>query len=78
MKLMDRVRGMFWRGAPPRGAQVRRFQAARIDRLTADWLATTQSINEELRGDLDRLRARGATSSSVLTGNTACITGFCG
>ena len=59
MKLMDRVRGMFSRGAPPRGAQVRRFQAARIDRLTADWLATTQSINEELRGDLDRLRARG-------------------
>lgn len=59
MKLIDRVRGMFSRGAPARGAQVRRFQAARIDRLTADWLATTQSINEELRGDLDRLRARG-------------------
>ena len=58
MKLMDRVRGMFSRVAPARGAQVRRFQAARIDRLTADWLATTQSINEELRGDLDRLRAR--------------------
>ena len=38
MKLMDRVRGMFSRGAPARGAQVRRFQGARIDRLTADWL----------------------------------------
>jgi lambda family phage portal protein len=42
-----------------RPPQVRRFAAARIDRLSADWLATTQSINEELRGDLDRLRARG-------------------
>ncbi|MCX8016442.1 MAG: phage portal protein [Rhodocyclaceae bacterium] len=39
-------------------AQVRRFEAARIDRLTADWLATTQSINAELRSDLDRLRHR--------------------
>ena len=58
MKLLDRVRGVFSRGAPDKGAQVRRFQAARIDRLTAGWLATTQSINEELRSDLDRLRHR--------------------
>lgn len=36
----------------------RRFNAARVDRLTASWLATTNSINNELRGDLDRLRAR--------------------
>ena len=50
------------RGQPPQaaqGAQVRRFQAARIDRLAADWMATTQSLNEELRSDLDRLRSRG-------------------
>lgn len=45
--------------APARGPQVRRFVAARIDRLSADWFATTESINQELRGDLDRLRARG-------------------
>jgi lambda family phage portal protein len=38
--------------------QKRRFEAARLDRLTADWQATTVSINQELRGDLDRLRAR--------------------
>jgi hypothetical protein len=45
--------------ATPASHQVRRFSAARIDRLSADWLATTQSINQELRADLDRLRARG-------------------
>ena len=39
--------------------QVRRFQAAKIDRLSADWLATEQSINQELRSDLNRLRSRG-------------------
>lgn len=43
--------------AQARPAQ-RGFNAARIDRLTASWLATTASINQELRGDLDRLRAR--------------------
>jgi lambda family phage portal protein len=36
----------------------RRFNAARVDRLTSQWMATTNSINNELRGDLDRLRAR--------------------
>lgn len=39
--------------------QVRRFQAARLDRFAADWIATEQSINQELRSDLNRLRARG-------------------
>lgn len=39
--------------------QVRRFQAARIDRLTADWMATESSLNQELRSDLNRLRSRG-------------------
>lgn len=47
------------RGGKPAGANVRRFQAARVDRLSADWLATQVSINEELRSDLDRLRSRG-------------------
>jgi len=42
-------------------AQVQRrgFNAARVDRLTADWLIGANSINRELRSDLDRLRARG-------------------
>lgn len=44
--------------AAPRQA-LRRFEAARIDRLTADWLATNESINRELATDLDRLRSRG-------------------
>lgn len=36
----------------------RKFHAARLDRLTASWLASTLSINQELRGDLDTLRGR--------------------
>lgn len=58
MNLLARI----WSGirrSPQSIPHVRRFQAARIDRLSADWLGTQQSINEELRGDLDRLRARG-------------------
>ena len=43
----------------PASRQVRRFEGARIDRLTADWFATQASINSELQGDLDRLRSRG-------------------
>lgn len=39
--------------------QLRRFAAARIDRLSADWLATETSLNQELRSDLNRLRSRG-------------------
>lgn len=36
----------------------RKFQAARIDRTTASWTATTNSINQELKNDLNMLRAR--------------------
>ncbi len=54
--------------------QIRRFQAARIDRLSADWIATYASINEELRGDLDRLRARGRE----LRNNNDYARKFCG
>ena len=39
--------------------QVRRFNAAKIDRLSADWMATEQSLNAEMRSDLNRLRSRG-------------------
>jgi lambda family phage portal protein len=45
-------------GALP-SVQVRRFNAAKIDRLSSDWMATEQSINQELRSDLNRLRSRG-------------------
>lgn len=55
MKLLQRARAWFSRGKPQR----RRFEAARVDRLAADWFATEASINEELRSDLDRLRNRG-------------------
>ena len=51
--------GLLGKTAPAAGRQLRAFHAARIDRFTADWFATSQSINQELRGDLDRLRARG-------------------
>jgi lambda family phage portal protein len=53
------VAGWIGGAAPQRAQQTRRFQAARIDRLAADWVTTQVSINEELRSDLDRLRARG-------------------
>ena len=39
--------------------EARKFQAARIDRTTASWFATVNSINQELKGDLNLLRARG-------------------
>lgn len=57
--LLNRITfGALGRSALPRTGQ-RAFHAARLDRFSADWLATSQSINQELRGDLDRLRARG-------------------
>lgn len=43
----------------PQALQQRGWKAARHDRFTSEWLATTKSINEELRGDLNNLRARG-------------------
>lgn len=54
--------------------QVRRFEAARIDRLTADWFATESSINEELRSDLNGLRRRGRQ----LRNNNDYARKFCG
>lgn len=57
--LLNRITfGVLGRSAAPRSG-LRAFHAARLDRLSADWLATSQSINQELRGDLERLRARG-------------------
>lgn len=57
--LLNRITfGALGRSAAPRTGQ-RAFHAARLDRLSADWLTTGASINQELRGDLDRLRARG-------------------
>lgn len=58
--LLQRARTTLGRWiAGPQHAAVRRFEGARVDRITADWLATRDSINQELRADLDRLRARG-------------------
>lgn len=58
--LLNRITfGLLGRSVAPGGMALRGFSGARIDRFSADWLATSQSINQELRGDLDRLRARG-------------------
>jgi lambda family phage portal protein len=47
------------RALPPVHQQGRRrFDAATQDRLTSSWMATNTLIDQELRGDLDRLRAR--------------------
>lgn len=43
---------------PSRTHIPRPFKAASYDRLTASWLASRQSINDELRSDLDALRGR--------------------
>lgn len=40
------------------GMSVRRFDAAAMNRLTASWVAADLEINDELRGDLDAIRAR--------------------
>lgn len=45
------------RSAPKR--EKRAFAAARLSRTEADWLVTNTAINNELRSDLDKLRARG-------------------
>lgn len=59
MNILQKAASLFRRTPSAQAVQVRRFAAARMDRFTADWMATMQSINEELRSDLDRLRARG-------------------
>lgn len=38
--------------------QKRAFHAAKVDRLTASWFTTANSINTELRSDLNKLRMR--------------------
>ncbi|MGI9141715.1 MAG: phage portal protein [Fluviibacter sp.] len=43
---------------PTMGRGTRSVDAARVDRLTAQWMATSNSIDQELRFDLDRLRQR--------------------
>jgi lambda family phage portal protein len=48
-----------WMAGTQPARQVRRFEGARVDRLTADWHATEASINQELQSDLNRLRSRG-------------------
>ena len=52
-KVMDMFRGLMKKSPSIPAQQHRAFNAARIDRLTASFLATTVSINQELRTDLD-------------------------
>jgi lambda family phage portal protein len=56
---IQRARNTVARWVGGQAPQVRRLQAARMDRLTSDWLATEQSLNQDLRTDLNRTRARG-------------------
>ena len=70
-RTLQRLAGV---SASPARLQVRRFDAARIDRLTADWFATEASINEELRADLNALRRRGRQ----LRNNNDYARKFCG
>lgn len=59
MSLLTRIKGVFSGGTVAKAAVARRrFDAAAVNRLTADWMAEQNSIDNELRGDLDRLRAR--------------------
>jgi lambda family phage portal protein len=44
--------------APAARQHLRRFDGAAVNRLTESWLASQASIDQELRGDLDRLRRR--------------------
>jgi len=57
--LLQRARTSLARVFSSPAPQFRRLQAARLDRLTGDWMATEQSINQDLRNDLNRTRARG-------------------
>ena len=43
---------------PPRLSGLRAYSAAKIDRLTADWIMSPLSANEEIRGGLDVIRKR--------------------
>jgi lambda family phage portal protein len=57
--LITRARAAVARWVGGHQSQVRRFSGARIDRTSSDWLTTEVSINQELRADLNLLRARG-------------------
>ncbi|MDO9277136.1 MAG: phage portal protein [Polaromonas sp.] len=58
--LLQRARTAIQRWSPKnQDMQKRRYQAARVDRMSASWLATETSLNQELRTDLNRLRSRG-------------------
>lgn len=57
-RLRDGIGVALGRTQVSRGNGMRRFDAAVADRLTASWLATNNAIDQELRQDLDRLRAR--------------------
>lgn len=58
--LLQRLRAaLFGERTPPAGNHGRRqFDAAVLDRLTSSWARGTAAIDQELRGQLDRLRDR--------------------
>lgn len=86
MGLMQHVAAYFGyaKSAPPAEQEVRlneealprrnqrRFEAAAINRLTHGFMATAASIDQELRGELDRLRGR----ARVLAQNNEYVKSF--
>lgn len=58
MGLLNRITGLFNGKTIEKAVAKRRFDAAAISRLTAGWMADQNSIDNELRSDLDRLRMR--------------------
>lgn len=58
MAFFDRLLSLVRPQPAARNAQLRRFDAAVVNRLTESWVASQASIDQELRNDLDRLRRR--------------------
>lgn len=57
-RVLQGVQGARGAALPSRTHVPRPFKAAGMDRLTASWLASRKSINDELLSDLDALRGR--------------------
>jgi lambda family phage portal protein len=59
MGILSSITGLFHgKTIQKANTQRRRFDAAAINRFTADWITEQSSIDNELKSDIDRLRAR--------------------
>lgn len=57
-RTINKAAAAIWRVTNSAPQRQRAFAAAKISRLTSTWQNTNRLINEELRGDLDKLRER--------------------